>query len=405
MDLDEVDLTDPSLFLAERHHDVLAELRRNDPVHWQARPGRPGIWHVTRHADVVAVNRDTETFISGHGVTLDDSPTDGPGGGGSALLPLLDPPHHTRPRRILSRGFTPRSIALLEDHLAAMARRVVDDVADRGRCDFVTDVATELPLQAIAELVGVPLEDRQRIVEWGNQLVGIDDPDHQGDLSVQLAAFTEMTEYAAGLRRQRRADPRDDLITRLTTIEVDGTTLTEQEFGELFLLLTIAGNETTRNVAAHGIRALASNPDQLAALAADPSPERLGRAVEEVLRWATPVMYFRRTATRDVELGGRRIRSGDRVVMWYVSANRDEEVFEDPFRFDVDRHPNDHVSFGGGGAHHCVGAPLGRLELRLLLHEVATRLGGLALDGPVEILRSNFVAGIKHLPVRWTARA
>jgi cholest-4-en-3-one 26-monooxygenase len=400
MDLDEVDLTDPSLFREERHHEVLAELRRADPVHWHLDPRGGGFWCLTRHAEVVAANRDTETFISGRGVTLQDAPAEGAGTGG-ALLPLLDPPAHTRQRRIVSRGFTPRTIALLETHLAERARHIVDAVVDRGHGDFVTDIATELPMQAIAGLVGIPPEDHHLIVRWGNQLIGLDDPEYDGDVEVQLGTFAEMATYAAELRRQRLAEPRDDLITHLTSVEIDGTALSETEFGELFLLLTIAGHETTRNAAAHGIRALAERPDQLAALAADPSPERLGRAVEEILRWATPVMHFRRTATRDVEMAGRTIREGDRVVMWYVSANRDEAVFADPFRFDIDRYPNEHVTFGGGGPHFCIGAPLARLELRILLAEVLTRMPGIRLAGPAQLLNSTFVAGIKHLPISW----
>jgi cholest-4-en-3-one 26-monooxygenase len=403
MELEAVDLTDASLFLAERHHEVLAELRRRDPVHWHPDGGnRGGFWCITRHADVVAVNRDADTFISGRGVTIADGPEEGAGSGNEgALLPLLDAPVHTRQRRIVSRGFTARTIALLEGQLAERARVIVDAVADRGRCDFVTDIASELPLQAIAGLLGIPEEDHHRIVRWGDQLIGVDDPEFQGDVGAQLSTLAEMTAYAAELRAQRLAEPRDDLITLLTSAEVDGTALSESEFGELFLLLAIAGHETTRNSAAQGIRALAERPEQLAVLAADPSPARLARAVEEILRWACPVMHFRRTATRDIELGGRLIRQGDRVVMWYVSANRDEAVFQDPFLFDIDRHPNDHLSFGGGGPHYCIGAPLGRLELRVLLHEVVTRLPDLRLYGPPELLRSNFVAGVKHLPIRF----
>jgi cholest-4-en-3-one 26-monooxygenase len=398
MDIEAVDLTDPSLFLTERHHEVLAELRRRDPVHWHP-DSSGGFWCVTRHADVVAVNRDAETFISGRGVTIAEAP---PGSGtkrDGALLPLLDAPVHTRQRRIISRGFSPRTIALLENQLTERAGAIVDAVIDRGRCDFVTDIASQLPMQAIADLMGIPPEDHQRIVRWGDQLIGIDDPEYQGDVGAQIATVDAMTSYAAELRAQRMIEPRDDLITHLNSAEVDGAALSESEFGELFLLLAVAGHETTRNSAAHGIRALAERPDQLAALAADPSPARLARAVEEILRWSCPVMHFRRTAVRDVEIGGRRVREGDRVVMWYVSANRDEAVFEDPFRFDIDRHPNDHVSFGGGGPHYCLGAHLGRLELRVLLREVVTRLPDLRLDGPPEILRSNFVAGIKHLPI------
>jgi cholest-4-en-3-one 26-monooxygenase len=401
--LEAVDLTDASLFLDERHHEVLTELRRRDPVHWHPdRGSRGGFWCITRHADVVTVNRDADTFVSGRGVTIADGPdTPDDEGRASALLPLLDAPVHTRQRRIVSRGFTARTIALLEDQLTWRARTIVDAVVDKGRCDFVTDIASELPLQAIAGLMGIPPEDHHRIVRWGDQLIGVEDPEFEGDVDAQLSTLAEMTAYAAELRAQRLVEPRDDLITHLTSAQVDGASLSESEFGELFLLLAIAGHETTRNAAAQGIRALAERPEQLAALTADPSPERLARAVEEILRWACPVMHFRRTATRDVEIGGRQIRQGDRVVMWYVSANRDEAVFEDPFRFDIDRHPNDHLSFGGGGPHYCLGAPLGRLELRVLLHEIVTRLPDLRLDGPPELLRSNFVAGVKHLPIRF----
>jgi cholest-4-en-3-one 26-monooxygenase len=402
MVLDDLDLNDPQLFADERHHAAFTELREVDPVHWQERrDGGPGFWNLTLHADVVAANRDTERFISSRGVTLappTDPPTEMADGG--ALLPILDAPVHTRQRRTISRGFTPRAVAALEAQLADRARRIVDAVAAQGRCDFVADIATVLPLAAISDLVGIPDEDHERVVRWGNQVLGFDDPEYAGGAG-QLETMVEMIDYAAELRRARMADPRDDLATRLSTTEVDGEMLSDVEFGQLFFLLAVAGNETTRNAAAHGVRALAAHPDQLAALRDDPTPTRLERAVEEVLRWSTPVLHFGRTTSCEVELGGRTIGAGERVVLWYASANRDEAVFDDPFRFDIDRHPNDHVSFGGGGPHFCLGASLARLELRVLLAEVATRLPDLTLAGPPELLRSTFVSGVKRLPVRW----
>jgi cholest-4-en-3-one 26-monooxygenase len=401
MDLDAVDLIDPALYLTEGHHEVFAELRRRDPVHWQ--PGRDGggFWNLTRHADVVAANRDAATFSSARGFTVAD--WHGPSAEATGDLLLgMDAPKHTRQRRLVSRGFTPRVLARLEDHLEARSRAIVDAVIDREACDFVTDVAAELPLQAIADLMGIPQEDRYQVFEWSNRLIGFDDPEYAED-PAKLTAAAEMYGYADALRRDRLAQPRDDIVTTLTQA-LDGDELTDAEFSMFFILLAVAGNETTRNATAHGLRALIEHPDQWAALARDPSRPRLERAVEEILRWASPVLHFRRTATRDVEVGGRTIRAGDKVLLWYPSANRDETVFPDPFRFDVERWPNEQVAFGGGGPHFCLGANLARLELRLIFTQLITRWGEVRSDGPAEMLRSNLVGGIKHLPVRWTVR-
>jgi cholest-4-en-3-one 26-monooxygenase len=300
----------------------------------------------------------------------------------------------------VSKGFSPRTLHLIEDHLAVKARTIVDSVIDRGSCDFVTDVAAELPLQAIAELVGVPEEDRRKIFGWGNAMTGIDDPEFGGDVGAATQASAQMMGYADELRRRRAADPRDDIVTLLTGAnEADG--LSDAELAVFFLLLVVAGNETTRNATSHGMRALIENPAELDKLRHDPSPERMTRAVEEILRWASPILYFRRTPTRDVELRGRTLKAGDRVVLWYASANRDAEAFADPYRFDVDRSPNDHVTFGGGGPHFCLGASLARMELRLIFTELVTRMAHISFAGDVEMLRSNFVAGIKHMPIRW----
>jgi cholest-4-en-3-one 26-monooxygenase len=271
-------------------------------------------------------------------------------------------------------------------------------VIDRGACDFVEDVAAQLPLQAICELVGVPEEDRDRIFSWSKAMTGIDDP--FGDMDASLAVAAELVSYAGGLSASRSVNPEDDVITKLTNATSEER-LTHAELGMFFILLVVAGNETTRNATARGMKALLEHPDQLAKLQADSSKLRIERAVEEILRWSSPILYFRRTATRDVELRGKTIKSGDWVVLWYVSANRDEEAFVDPFTFDVDRWPNDHVTFGGGGSHFCLGASLARMELRLIFTELITRMRGIALDGEVEMLRSNFVGGVRHMPMRW----
>jgi cholest-4-en-3-one 26-monooxygenase len=395
------DLLSPDVFRDQRHHEVFEYLREHDPVHWHTDSAGVGFWCLTKHADVQMASREPETFVSGAGFTLVDiDPENLQGMMMQQMLPGMDRPQHTRHRRIVSRGFSPRTLRMIEDHLALKAKTIVDRVVGRGSCDFVTDIAAELPLQAIAELVGVPEEDRRKIFEWGNAMTGIDDPEFGGGREANHAAV-EMMAYADELRRSREAHPRDDIITTLTGATDGADGLSDAELAVFFILLVVAGNETTRNATAHGMRALIEHPAALERLQADLTPDRIGRAVEEILRWASPILYFRRTATRDVELRGQTIRAGDRVVLWYASANRDAEVFTDPFQFDPDRAPNDHVTFGGGGPHFCLGANLARMELRLIFTELITRLRGVEFDGQVEMLRSNFVGSIKHMPVRW----
>jgi len=396
------DLLGPDTFRDQRHHEVFAAWRETDPVHWHVDSAGTGFWSLTKHADVQWASRDPETFISSDGFTLVDiDPDDLQAAAMGQMLPGMDRPEHTRYRRIVNRGFSPRTLRLVEDHLRQKAGAIVDRVIDRGSCDFVVDVAAELPLQAITELMGVPDEDRRMIFEWSNLMTGIDDPEYRGDIGAALSASADMVAYADGLRAMRTRDPRRDIVTTLTGAAVEGDGLTDAEFGMFFLLLVVAGNETTRNATSHGMRALIDNPDQMERLRSNPGPGPISLAVEEILRWSSPIHYFRRTATRDVRLRGREIRAGDRVVLWYASANRDAEAFPDPFRFDVGRQPNDHVAFGAGGPHFCLGANLARMELRLLFTELVTRMPALELDGPVEMLRSNFVGGIKHMPVRW----
>jgi len=395
----------PDVFQRLDHHEVFTRMRAEDPVHLH--PGLDGapFWCLTKHADVQMANRDVDTFTVTQGFTLFNVENDPLRRAAMAeMLPGMGPDRHSRHRRMVSRGFTPRTLRLIEAHLAHKARRIVDEIVDRGECDFVEDVAAVLPLEAICELVGVRPEDRRQIFEWGNALTGIDDP-NVGEAEDGMAASAEMIGYGNELRAERLTEPRDDIVTKLTdAAEADGG-MTDDEFGMFFLLLVVAGNETTRNATAHGMQALLDHPDQLAALQADPSPPRIERAVEEILRWSSPISYFRRTATRDVELRGKTIRAGDWVVLWYASANRDEEVFADPFRFDLERSPNDHVTFGGGGPHFCLGANLARMELRLIFTELVTRMPRLEPAGPVEVLRSNFVSGIRAMPVRWEVPA
>ncbi len=405
MDIADIDLLDPDRFQQQLHHEMFEVLRRDDPLHWTDEPDGSGFWSITKHADLQLVNRDAEGFSSeAKGVNIQEIDTERNGAfdmRGQMML-MTDPPKHTRYRLLVNKGFTPRMIGLIEEHLRYRAELIVDSVIERGECDFVLDVAAELPLQAIAEIMGVPDADRHMIFDWTNRMIGADDPEY-GDADSHLDAQTAAAElygYAAKLRVDRAEVPLDDIVTKLINAEINGDRLTDAEFEMFILLLAVAGNETTRNATAHGMHALMTNPDQYAKLVADPS--LITSAIEEIVRWATPVMYFRRQAMRDVELRGKQIKAGDKVVMWHISANRDEEVFADPFRFDIERSPNDHVGFGGGGAHFCLGANLARSELRLIFHELVTRIPDMALAGDPQRLRSNFSGGIKHMPVTFT---
>jgi cholest-4-en-3-one 26-monooxygenase len=330
MDLGEIDLLDLDRFQRQEHHAMFTALRAQDPIHWTEEPGGSGFWSLARHADLITINRDAEGFSSeAQGTSIADlEGIDAAFDMRGKMMLWTDPPRHTRYRLLVNKGFTPRMIGLLEQHLRYRAELVVDRVIERGECDFVTDLAAELPLQAIAEVMGVPQEERHLLFGWSNRMIGADDPEF---------ASRELYMYAAGLRERRRQDPRDDIVTTLLNAEINGDRLSDEEFEMFILLLAVAGNETTRNATAHGMHALMSNPDEYARLVEDPGVMPL--AIEEIVRWATPVMYFRRTAKREITLGGRDISIGDKVVMWHVSANRDETVFEDPFRFDVGRTP------------------------------------------------------------------
>ena len=365
----------------------------------------PGFWSITKHADLVLINRDAEGFSSeAKGVNIPeiDGENEAFDMRGQMML-MTDPPKHTRYRLLVNKGFTPRMINLIEDHLRYRAELIVDAVIEQGSCDFVMDIAAELPLQAIAEIMGVPQEERHMLFDWSNKMIGADDPEYAKDvessMEAQMAA-AELYMYAAKLRQDRSDTPLDDIVTKLINAEIAGDRLSDAEFEMFILLLAVAGNETTRNATAHGMHALMTNPEQYAKIVADPN--LIDSAVEEIVRWASPVMHFRRQAMRDLELRGKTIKAGDKVVMWHISANRDEEVFEEPFQFNIERTPNDHIGFGGGGAHFCLGANLARMELRLVFRELVTRISDMQLAGDVERLRSNFIGGIKHMPVTFT---
>ena len=405
MQLEEINLLDRDIFTKGVPHEWFTHLRNNAPVYHHPEPDGPGFWVITKHADVVAVGRDGATYSSdqkrGGVVMLEGRPEDYQFESGGNLMLTMDAPEHTRYRKLVNRGFTPRQMRMLEPHIRELTNRILDDVIESGECDFVVDVAAELPLQVIAEMIGVPQEDRHKLFEWSNRMIGSEDPEYTVSAEEVQTAQIEMFMYANALAQERRANPRDDIVTELLNAEVDGDTLSEMDFNLFFLLLAVAGNETTRNSISHGIRAFCEYPDQYQKLVADPSLSR--SATEEVVRWASPVMYFRRNVTRDTELRGQQFKAGDKVSIWYISANRDEDVFDDPFAFDIARDPNEHVGFGGGGPHHCLGANLARMEIYVLLEEMARRIPTIELIDDPAPLRSNFIAGIKHMNVKFPA--
>jgi cholest-4-en-3-one 26-monooxygenase len=395
------DVLDLDMFQRGEQDSLFRRLRAEDPVSWTDHPNGRGFWNIVRYDDVVRVNRDAGLFSSElGGVSLLD-PAERSGTGlsdtRSVMMISSDPPRHTRYRRLVSSGFTPRTMKALEQSLAVRASNIVDQVIERGHCEFVGEVAAELPLQAIADIMGVPQEDRHRLFDWSNRMVGLDDPEYA--TADGTAAAGELYAYVNDLAAARRSTPRQDIITTLVNADIDGDSLSEVEFDMFMVLLTLAGNETTRNTTTWGMWALIDHPEQYRSLSEDPG--LMDTAVEEMLRWASPVLHFRRTATADTAIRGREIAQGDKVVMWHVSANRDEEVFEDPYRFDIRRTPNSHVAFGGGGVHHCLGAYLARLQLRLMFTEITSRIPGMERVGEPELLRSNVLRGVKRMEVRF----
>jgi len=397
------DFTDPDLYASRVPAAEFAELRRAAPVWWNAQPrgsagfDDDGFWVVSKHADIVEISRSSDLFGTWENTAIIRlSPQTTPDTIELQRLILLniDPPAHTKLRSIVSRGFTPRAINNLREALTERAERIVRSAIEDGTGDFVADVACELPLQAIAELLGVPQEDRKKIFEWSNTMIGYDDPEF-GDAGQVAAA--ELVGYSMVMAEDRRQCPRNDIVTKLVNAEIDGGHLSSDEFGFFVILLSVAGNETTRNAISHGMLAYFDHPEQWELFCA----ERPKTAADEIVRWATPVTAFQRTAKADTVLGGQEIREGQRLGLFYRSANFDEEVFDEPERFDITRNPNPHLGFGGTGAHYCIGANLARLEIDLIFNAIADAMPAIHKTGDAERLRSGWLNGIKRLPVSY----
>ena len=390
-----IDFYNPDTFEHGPPFDIFKELRENEPVYWNAQKEGTGFWALTRYDDVVATSLDHDSFLSGHGVFVDESV-----GGSELMMVNMDPPKHSGLRALVNEGFTPKMIRRMEPHVRGIAAAIVDKIATKGECDFVLDVAMELPLQVIAELIGIPQADRHQIYQWSNQMIAVGDPEYSPDMDTATKAAADIFAYSAKLTADRRENPRDDLLTVLVNAEVEGEKLEDMELNIFFLLLAVAGNETTRNLMAGGMLAFFEHPDQWQRLKDDPS--LITTTVEELLRWISPIMYFRRTASKDTVIHGQQIKEGDKVTIWYGSANRDPDFFENADTFDIGRHPNSHVALGAGGPHYCLGASLARLEIKLMFEEIAKRLPDIQLNGDVSLLRSYFINGFKHIPVKFT---
>ena len=398
MQLSDIVLDDPDVFVEAPPHEAFRTLRREAPVFWHE--GSPevgaGFWVLSKHADVRSVSKNPALFSSAAGGTNINTPAPEFLERIRALMLNMDPPQHRRFRNIVNKAFTPRMVQALVPAVKKMATKIVDGVAEKGECDFVEDVAALLPMEVICEMIGVPESDRKRIYDISNIMIGFDDPELGASDDERMKASAEMFMYASQLGERARNQPGDDLATALVQAEVDGERLNELEFNSFILLLCVAGNETTRTVTTNGMLSLIEHPDQRQLVVDDPS--LLPSAVEEILRFNPAVHYFRRTAQQDCEIRGQKIREGDKVTLWYTSANRDEDVFDHADTFDVRRSPNDHLAFGVG-EHFCLGANLARMELLAIFEELLARIPNMELAGPVRRLRSNFVNGVKEMRV------
>ncbi len=411
LSVDQIDLSDLEFWTRppEEREAAFATLRAERPVPFFAEPdygfmpAGAGYWSLTRHADILFASRNPELFCSGQGTNIPDMPQVFNEFFGSMIN--MDDPRHGRLRRIVARGFTPRALGRLEEDVQRRARAVVDRVIDKGECDFVSEIAAPLPLEIICDLMGIPESQAHFVFERSNVILGLGDPDYvppgENLQAAALKAGAELAELMRDLVKHRREHPADDLTSALLNAEIEGGSLEESELASFFILLVVAGNETTRNAISHGMKALCDHPDQRRRWAED-FDGVAPTAIEEIVRWATPVIHFRRTVTRDTEIGGQAMKAGDKVVLWYNSGNRDEAVFDEPHRFDVTRQPNEHVGFGGPGPHHCLGANLARREMRVMFREIFQRLPDLEITGPPHRLLSSFIHGIKRMPCRFT---
>ena len=405
-DLDRLDIIGNDTYAEHGYpHEAWARLRREDPVHWTTHQIDVPFWAVTKHADLIWISKQPARFVNGP--RLAAFPEVAPPEGESPLRHLLnmDPPEHARYRRLASPRFTPRGLGRMRREIETITREVLDQMMGDGgerEGDFVQLLSAPLPLQVLAELLGAPRELWPDLFDWTNRVIGSSDPEYQekgeGALETIMRARLQLFECFSQMARERRQQPRDDIVSALANAELDGAPLPDRELLSFYFLLVVAGNETTRNALTGGLLAFAENPDQWKRLREDPG--LLDTAVEEIVRWTSPVIQFCRTATEDVELRGKKVRRGEHLCLFYPSANRDEEVFDEPFRFRIDRKPNRHVAFGIG-EHFCLGANLARLELRAVFRHLAERLVEFDVVGPVERLRSSFVGGIKRMPIRY----
>ncbi len=400
--LDGIDLTDASVWERGAPHDWLDRLRTHDPVHWHEESDGRGFWAITRHEDVRRVSSSPGEFSNWLGGPLRLDPGEGGLDQVRMIIIGMDPPEHHAFRSIVSKAFTPKMIGRLEERLAAETRRVVGELRERDRCEFVTDVAARIPMWSISELMGVPESDRQRLYELSHTLIDDQDPEIAPTPETSTEASIEIYGYANEMAARERANPTGSLTSMLLAAEVDGRRLTDLEFTLFFMFLIVAGNETTRTASSQGLRSLArasrpSSPDS----ATDPT--LVPSAVEEILRWEPPIHHFRRTATTDTQIGGQPIAEGDKVIMWYAASNRDPAVFDDPHTFRVDRTPNPQQSFGIG-EHFCLGANLARLSLRLLFTELLATIDNVELCSPPRRLHSNLINGIKEMQIGYDVR-
>jgi len=401
VDFSDINLLDSTVFAERVPHEWFAFLRKNAPVWWQEEENGPGFWAVTTLAEATQVNRDYEHFSSARKATYLWEMSEDDLAQQQLVMLNMDPPLHTRYRRLVNKGFTPRMVNQLHERIHVATDSIIDQVIEKGSADFVTDIAAELPLVVIAELLGVPNEDRHRMFDWSNRMIGSDDPEYQTAGEAAQMASMELYAYASELFSKKRLDPHDDLMSVLTQVDIEGEQLSSFELELFFLLLTVAGNETTRNLISGAMAAFFENPDQWELLRNDRS--LLPDAVEEMLRYVTPVMNFRRQSTSEFELGGQKIEADSKVVFFHISANRDEKVFANPQKFDITRNPNPHMAFGGGGPHFCLGANLARMEIRVMFEHLLDRMPDMELTGDVQRLQSAFISGVKHIPISFPA--
>jgi cytochrome P450 len=414
---DSIDLSDVEFWMRpiEEREAAFAALRRDRPISFHAEfepppglplPRGPGYWALARHAEILEVSRNPDVYRSGSGTNIPDLPEAFNDFFGSMIN--MDDPRHGRLRRIVSRGFTPRALGRLESDVERRARQTIDRVIDRGACDFVGEIAAPLPLEIICDLMGIPESQTKFVFDQTNVILGLGDPEYVSEpakiIPAALGAGKALADLMLELAGRKQGRGGQDLTSALLDASTGDEALTHQELASFFVLLVVAGNETTRNAISHGMKALCDHPDERRAWQAD-FEGVAPTAIEEIVRWSTPVIHFRRTVARDTRLAGQKVAAGEKVVMWYNSGNRDEAVFAEPFRFDVRRRPNEHVGFGGPGPHHCLGANLARREIRVIFREIFRRLPDLEITGPPELLRSNFIHGIKRMPCAWTKRA